>query len=356
MTIANLRAATSDGTAEGKGQSTQLRNMLREGPLHRAGKNGRGLHRGIYALLRCPDCSGRLGETKHSLSCEVCHRSYPIRNDVVHFVPSEDYAGNFGFEWSKYSRTQLDHEGWTWSENAFRSKTGFSPEQLRGKTVLDVGCGMGRFAEVASRWGANVVGIDLSRAAEVAAHNLADRDNVWFCRTDLRRLPFAHETFDYIYSIGVLHHTPDCKEAFKGLIPFLKPGGTIAIWVYSGYDKWYRMSDIYRQFTTRLSAPTLHRICSIVDYLYYLHRALRAIPIIGPRLSGVLNFAIPIPLYPNRELRILDSFDWYSPKYQSKHTYEEVFRWLEECDLSDLRVLLQAVAVSGRKSAALPTK
>lgn len=130
---------------------------------------------------------------------------------------------------------------------------------------------MGRFAEVASRWGAKVVGIDLSKATEMAAQNLADRPDVLICRADLRQLPFAPRNFDYIYSIGVLHHTPDCKQAFKGLVPFLKPGGAIAIWVYSSYDKWYRMSDVYRKITTRLPARQLHALCRLTDPLYYVH-------------------------------------------------------------------------------------
>src|SRR5947199_61256 len=70
------------------------------------------------------------------------------------------------------------------------------------KLVLDVGCGMGRFADVATRWGAHVVCVDLSLAAEVAARNLADRSATFF-QADVFNLPFASESFDYIYSIGV---------------------------------------------------------------------------------------------------------------------------------------------------------
>jgi len=86
---------------------------------------------------------------------------------------------------------------------------------------LDVGCGMGRFAEVVTRWGARVVGIDLSVAAKVAVKNLADREFVGF-QADVFALPFAPETFDCIYSMGVLHHTPDCEKAVKVLPQYLK--------------------------------------------------------------------------------------------------------------------------------------
>ncbi|MFZ3245322.1 MAG: methyltransferase domain-containing protein, partial [Candidatus Acidiferrales bacterium] len=80
----------------------------------------------------------------------------------MRFVDAEKYAGSFGFQWHKHAQTQLDGPDNTESEFDFRQRTGFTPDELRGKLVLDVGCGMGRFAEVASRWGATVVGVDLS--------------------------------------------------------------------------------------------------------------------------------------------------------------------------------------------------
>src|SRR5207237_8851005 len=98
---------------------------------------------------------------------------------------------------------------------------------------------------VARRWGARVGGVDLSLATEVAASNLTERSATFF-QADVFNLPFAAESFDYIYSIGVLHHTPDCERAFKVLPALLKPGGKIAIWLYSVYNRWYRLSAWYR--------------------------------------------------------------------------------------------------------------
>jgi SAM-dependent methyltransferase len=302
-------------------------------------------------LLRCPDCSGNLEKSTAGLSCPKCRRSFPIADGIIHFVSSEQYVANFGFEWTRYARTLLESEGSYSSEEAFRRKTGFTPEQMKGKWVLDAGCGMGLFAEVASRWGAKVVAIDLSRAAEVAARNLADRNNVWVCQSDLRRLPFAPASFDFIYSIGVLHHTPDCEQSFKGLLRYLKPDGVIGIWLYSAYNKYYRMSDLYRKLTTRLSPRALHTLCVLADPLYHVHRGLRRLPRAGPYLSSMLSYLLPMSLETDRESRVLGTFDWYSPKYQSKHTYEEVFRWFEDSGLVDFRVLSEPIAVQGRKPA-----
>jgi SAM-dependent methyltransferase len=235
------------------------------------------------------------------------------------------------------------------SERDFIRKTGLQPEDLKGKLVLDVGCGMGRFAEVATRWGARVIGIDLSAAAEVAAKNLADREFVAF-QADVFSLPFAPESFDCIYSMGVLHHTPDCEKAVKTLPQYLKPGGTLAVWLYSGYNKWYRFSDQYRKITHRLSPRVLHGFFRVaVPFFYWLDRGLRVIPLIGKPVAGLVHHVFPVNRHRDPEIRVLDTLDWYSPKYQSKHTYEQVFRWFESCGLESLSVGNFAVGVRGRK-------
>jgi SAM-dependent methyltransferase len=306
----------------------------------------------VLEHLRCISCEGRIEPQNDALACTSCGRKYPLVNGVIRFVDEQEYAGSFGFQWHVHARTQLDSAESKRSERAFRRRTGFRPEDLAGKLVLDVGCGMGRFADVATRWGAHVVGIDLSLAAEVAARNLAGREATIF-QADVFRLPFAPETFDFIYSIGVLHHTPDCEKAFKMLPKLLKPGGRIAIWLYSAYNSWYKMSDVYRKVTRRMPPRLLYRLCYGVVPLYGIHQVLKYIPLVGRPASRALAYAIPMAFHTDRQWRILDTFDWYSPWYQSKHTYEEVFRWFESCGLEDLRVIEQPIAVQGRRPLSL---
>jgi len=281
--------------------------------------------------------------------CGNCGKEFHNRNGVAHFVDAQNYADSFGFQWKKYARTQLDEGEVRESERHFRIKTGLTPDDLKGKLVLDVGCGMGRFAEVATRWGARVVGIDLSAAAEVAARNLAERDFIAL-RADVFHLPFELESFDCIYSLGVLHHTPDCEAAVKVLPQFLKPGGMLAVWLYSAYNKWYRFTDIYRKYTHRMSQPALHRLLSVaVPFFYHVDRGLRFIPIVGKPVAGVVHHVFPVNRQNDAEARLLDTFDWYSPRYQSKHTYEQVFRWLESSGLEDLHVAETPISVRARK-------
>jgi 2-polyprenyl-3-methyl-5-hydroxy-6-metoxy-1,4-benzoquinol methylase len=302
----------------------------------------------VRAILRCPTCHGALGGNGSGMNCATCQRQFPLINGVLRFVDAQHYASSFGFQWLKHDRTQLDSNDSRRSEQDFAKKTGLTPDQLAGKLVLDVGCGMGRFAEVVSRWGAHVVGIDLSQAVEAAARNLADRD-VTILQADVFSLPFAAESFDYIYSMGVLHHTPDCEKAFKVLPPLLKTAGGITIWLYSAYNKWYRMSDVYRKFTRRLPHRTLHSLCYLTRPLYAAHQVMSAVPVVGKPASGVLRYLVPMSFDADPHWRQLDTFDWYSPWYQSKHTYEEVFRWFESCGLQDLHVGGKPICVRGSK-------
>jgi SAM-dependent methyltransferase len=299
-------------------------------------------------ILRCPACGNGIEEAAEGVACAGCRKAFPRVRGVVRFVDQQHYAGSFGFQWLKHERTQLDTEHDHRSELDFTRKTGLQPEDLRGKLVLDAGCGMGRYAEVVSRWGARVVGVDLSAAVEAAARNLAGYPAAVF-QADVFSLPFAEESFDYVYSLGVLHHTPDCEQAFRRLPKLVKPGGGIAIWLYSAYNRWYRMSDLYRKVTRRMPPRLLYGLCYGAIPLYGVHRILRKIPLVGKPVSGAVRYLIPMSFNEDPQWRVLDTFDWYSPWYQSKHTYEEVFRWFETSSLEDLHVAGVPVSVRGCK-------
>lgn len=200
---------------------------------------------------------------------------------------------------------------------------------------------MGRFADVASRWGANVVAFDLSRAVDAANINLSGRDNVCVLQADVFKPPFRESSFDFIYSIGVLDHTPDCEKAFRQLPRLLKPGGRIAIWVYHTTDGFGITGELYRIITVHLPHRLLHTICRLAVPLYRL----RPIPIV----SNIAWRLFPHSVHPNPEWRVLDTFDWYSPRYQSRHSREEVEQWFRSEGLIDIRQFERPTSVAGTK-------
>ena len=303
----------------------------------------------ISAILCCPVCRSSILLSESVAECAGCKRNFPKIRGLVRFVDERNYADSFGYQWHRFQRTQLDRLDSNYSEQDFIAKVGLQPEDLAGKLVLDVGCGMGRFAEVATRWGAHVVGVDLSAAAEVAAKNLAGREFIAF-QADVFELPFALESFDCIYSMGVLHHTPDCEKAVKTLPQYLRPGGLLAIWLYSGYNKWYRFSDYWRKVTHRMPPQLLHGFFRIaVPFFYWLDRGLRRVPLVGKAAAGLVHHLFPVNRQASAEARLLDTLDWYSPKYQSKHTYEQVFRWFESSGMENLTVGNIPIGVRGKK-------
>lgn len=120
---------------------------------------------------------------------------------------------SFGFQWTHYKDIIKDVERFV-----FLQKTGIEPSFLKGKLVLDVGCGYGRYSYAALEFGGKeVIGIDLSRAVESAYANTIEYPNIHILQADTFYLPFKEEIFDVIFSIGVLHHTPSPKEAFMKL-------------------------------------------------------------------------------------------------------------------------------------------
>lgn len=296
--------------------------------------------------LRCVACGAAPIEHDAAGShCTSCGARYPVIDGVARFVSSEHYVGSFGFQWNTFHRSQLDSaNGTTRSRDTFEEKTGWTLNSLRGCRVLDAGCGMGRFAEVCAAAGAEVHAIDLSTAVEAAARNLAHFPNTAFYQADIMNLPFPDGTFDAIYSIGVLHHTPNTRKAFLSLTRLLKPGGRIAIWVYSTKLRLAFGGEILRLLTPRLPKKTLLSASRLAIPLYHLHQ----VPIIG--LGSQL--LLPTSLNSDPEWRWLDTFDWYSPRFQWKHTFGEVEGWFREAGLTEVARSSFPVAVRGVRGSA----
>ena len=296
----------------------------------------------LEPLVACPACGGDVLRRDDALACVSGHR-VPIVDGVARFTPRSSYADSFGFEWTRFSTEQLDRDDRRESEEALAEKTGLGPGDVAGKTVLDAGCGMGRFSDVLARWGARVVGADLTRAVDAAARNVPDRDAAAFVQADLRRLPFRPGSFDVVMSIGVLHHTPRTRTAFERLAPLVRPGGVLAVWVYSRTLQVALLGgELIRPITRRMGPE---RLLSVVETVTPRMWSLKQrMP--GPS-SRIVDAVLPTSNHPDPRWRALDTFDWYSPRYQWKHTYAEVERWFRSVGFVDIRRLPVPVSVRG---------
>ncbi len=299
----------------------------------------------ILSQMECPSCAAPIQAADGALRCTGCGHTFPIVNGVPRFVSSDEYTKTFSLEWKRHPRTQLDsHNGWRLSEDEFRRLWPFPAEELAGKLVLDAGCGTGRFAEIALKLGARVVGVDLSYAIDVAHDNFGTSERFFPIQADLTRLPFRSETFDYIYSFGVLHHTPNPRGTFERLVPLLKRGGGISINVYSDYNKPHvALTKFYRKLV-RIMGP------EAFWYASYGLAGLHYISGIAPLRAAVLALA-PLRIGPTFRWTHLDTFDWYTPTFMSFHNYREIDEWFHGAGLVDWRVGTGQVALFGRKPA-----
>jgi SAM-dependent methyltransferase len=243
--------------------------------------------------------------------------------------------GAYGLQWNKYRIIRPEEDRAT-----FFGRTGFGPADLDGKLVLDGGCGMGRYLRIAAETQASlVVGMDLSAAVVAARELTAAIGKVSVVRGDLLRPPFPPASFDRIYSLGVLDHTPDPRKAFLELARLLKPGGRIAIWVYpreKATVEW--VMNAQRAISTRLPLGILERVCRLSAPVGGLKRKMMASrfwPI--ERLGVALHLAtIGVSMHPDSEVRECDTLDWYAPRYLSRHTYDEVAGWFRDAGLENV--------------------
>jgi ubiquinone/menaquinone biosynthesis C-methylase UbiE len=114
-------------------------------------------------------------------------------------------------------------------------------DQFGGKRLLEVGCGMGTDLLQFARGGAICTGVDLTpRSVEISSLHFGLYDmRADFVLADGERLPFADESFDVVYSNGVLHHTPDTAQAVRELHRVLRPGGIAKVMLYHRNSLYY---------------------------------------------------------------------------------------------------------------------
>jgi 2-polyprenyl-3-methyl-5-hydroxy-6-metoxy-1,4-benzoquinol methylase/uncharacterized protein YbaR (Trm112 family) len=301
------------------------------------------MHESLRQILVCPKCKGDLtfleldGSDDGEVRCESCSISYPVKNGIPRFVPADNYAGSFGYQWNRFRREQLDRfNKTTLSADRFWSETGWTPDEMRGALILDVGCGAGRFLDVASTTDATVVGMDLSSAIDAAKENLSDRVNVHFVQASIYELPFRDGAFDLCYCIGVIQHTPDPEKSLASIARMVKPTGRLAVTIYPR-KPWTKLYSKYwlRPLAKRIDKKRLLKIIEgAMVFAFPLTDVLFRIPVLGK----FFMFTVPVANYVHepqlsREQRytwaILDTFDMLSPYYDQPMTEEEASVALE---------------------------
>lgn len=334
------------------------------------------MHIDIIGIMRCPACkatlsltvyaAGNNGEVREGLlTCTSCSTVYPITDHIPRMVPTAlfydpDFLArhsvdssrllhgwdgqladiseiqkhteeNFGHEWQHYANlgwtneTTQDTSAIEESVQWFHEKSLLTTEDVAGRLTLDAGCGNGRFSRAAFAAGALVVSMDLTCAAGVAHANLIrDGRNAQVIQGDILHAPFKSNTFDVVFSIGVIQHTGAPLKATANLAALTRQNGFLSIRTYRRANSRLEENDAaIRAVTTTFNMAELHEFADIMHKLTdFLCR------------KGLYwQVARHIVIFPKR----YDIFDWYAAPVAAKLTYEEMRETFSAAGMAVLR-------------------
>lgn len=261
---------------------------------------------------------------------------YPIRKGIPRLVESaRNYTDTFGFQWNTFKRSQLDsHTKQNLSHDRFYSNTKWTPGELKGKRVLEVGSGAGRFTEILLQANARVVSFDYSSAVESNYESHSGNPNLFLFQGDLYAIPFPDNYFDFVFCYGVLQHTPDPVRSFQCIFEKVKKSGKISIDYYLNPERptvWTTPKYFWRRLTARMNPKVLLTIIKLYMPLWLPFDSL--IKRLPRNLGYRILSRVPIPCYnylhngftysQRLEWAILDTFDALSAAYDYPKTMSE---------------------------------
>ncbi len=221
---------------------------------------------------------------------------------IPQFVEDEAYVSAFGIQWLNHAKTQLDsYTGLNITRDRLIRMFGPLYSELHKKTILEAGCGAGRFTEILVEKDSLITAIDLSIAVVANHENNGHNPNLRIARASITDLPFDEGRFDIVFCPGVVQHTPDTKKTIQELYKQVKPGGWLIFDQYRyNLSTFLRVTWLLRFFLKRLEPELGLRVTDFLVKIWLpLHRFVK-----GKRLLEILLFRVsPITAhytgYPN---------------------------------------------------------
>lgn len=272
----------------------------------------------LLDILRCPVCVAT--QPAHHLNvlsaeyqghriwqgqlqCPLCQASYPIKTGVPRFFENqqqsvqEAIATNFGDAWQLYADANQANQ----KEDSHPQVHPYKIEQFidwiypltladfKDQRVLDLGSGLGGFTEFCAGSGArHVVGLEISHAVDSAVGLLAAHPNLDFVQANILQPPFVPETFDCVYSIGVLHHLETPKQGFLQAAKLT--AAKLFIWVYGRENNGFvvHLVDPLRKLLSKLPVSVV-RLLIALPMALILYPLLKTLyhPSLGAALKGL---------------------------------------------------------------------
>lgn len=237
---------------------------------------------------------------------------------------AEDIQFTFGEEWKTFSAVLPDHEKLF---EAYFDQVDL--ETLRDSRVCDLGCGMGRWSYFVATHCREIVLVDFSDAIFVARRNLAGCGNAIFVQADIRRLPFAPDCADFLFSLGVLHHLP--TPALQEVVALRPYAPLLLVYLYYALDgrPWHFRAAL-RAATAIRSVLARVRSTAVRAGLTWMIALLIYRPMVGlGHLLSLIGLGKYVPLYEGYRGRSLsdirlDAYDRFFTRIEQRVTRDQI--------------------------------
>ena len=232
---------------------------------------------------------------------------------------------DFGEEWSLYNYSEIKD-----AEILFNKYFDIFPwESLDAKKFkcIDIGCGTGRWSKILSKKVGHITLLEPShKALNVAKKNLRETDNVSFINQSIESMNYKENTFDFVFSLGVLHHIKDIKVGLQNINKILKKDSPFLIYIYYNLENknmFYRIvwkiTDIIRKIISYMPLKIKKVICYLIALFVYFPLAKFNLLL---KVLKISTFNIPLAEYSQATFYNMkvDSLDRFGTKIENRYS------------------------------------
>jgi SAM-dependent methyltransferase len=221
-----------------------------------------------------------------------------------------------------------------------------SPEMLNETmSVVDIGCGSGRFIKYLKGRYAHITGIDPSQAIFAANELIGKEEKVDLVQASTDSIPFPDGHFDFGYSLGVLHHIPDTQKALEDCVKKVKPGGHFLVYLYYSLDNkpyYFRiiffLSNLIRLIVSKMPPGLKKFTCSLLAIIFYMPFVLlcRFLRFLG--VPKKIRQNIPLQGYEDQSFYIIrnDSLDRFGTPLEQRFSRKQIQAMMEKAGLKNI--------------------
>jgi ubiquinone/menaquinone biosynthesis C-methylase UbiE len=263
-----------------------------------------------------------------------------VKNKNVDYEVVRDFT----YEWAQFDQSALcDAERQMMFDNYFKI---FPWDKLSKSSIgFDAGCGTGRWAVLAAPRVGHLHCVDPSSAIDIAMEVLKIKgiQNCSFHKVSIDEMPFADDSMDFGYSLGVLHHIPDTEQGIKDCVRKLKNGAPLLLYLYYAFDnqpKWFRqvwkISDNLRRFISKLPYGRKYLLTQLISLTVYFPLARTAKVL---EKFGVPVHSFPLSAYRHKSFYSMqtDALDRFGTKLERRFTRLQIQTMMKNAGLKNIQ-------------------